>query len=152
MRTLPDDMTLNDIMVIAEHLYAWWKNCCQNYLLMFLVNHALKVYRSCEWYKELKYYLLPNDTSSRSMGCLFAVNPSGGSHGASLTQHSIHTAAWLSRKWERGIWCTRHIMESVAVTLSTYSAIKPRTKWTSSSVKSIRRSYKRIYGVCNGGW
>lgn len=149
---LLDKSTANDIMSLAEHTrmvripsVITRHNC----FLTLLVNHVLKVCRSREWYKELKYYLLSNGASSRSMGRFSAASAPVKSL---WRPYSMHTAALLWGEWERGTWYIRHIMVSVAVTLSTYAAMKPRTKWTSSWVKSIHRSYKRIYGVCNGVW
>lgn len=46
-----------------------------HFLLMFLVYNVLQVCRSRELYEEPEYYLLSNDTFSRSMGRFFAMSP-----------------------------------------------------------------------------
>lgn len=121
-------------------------NCCQNCLLMVLVNHVPTVCGSHEWY-EVLYIIFSQMTTLQGPWVVSSQRtpPARWSHNDDL--YGIHTAAWLCGEWGRGIWYIRHIMASVAVTLSTYSAITPRTKWTSSSVKSIHRSYKE-YMVC----
>lgn len=74
-------------------------------------------------------------------------------HGSDLWDIDSHThthTPW--REQDGGVCYCKHISVPEEATLSTYIAIKPRTQWTSSSVKSARRSYKRIYGLCNAVW
>lgn len=79
-----------------------------------------------------------------------AVNRCSDVTAMTLRRTRCRLVVWRMR--ESGAWCGERIMVPVEATLSTYIAIKPRTQWTSSSVKSVHRSYKRIYGLCNGVW
>lgn len=109
----------------------------------------------------LTCYAFPNSllkTLFNLKRCLFKVcgwfpssKPQQWCHGDDLTAHTLQLAH-VEDERESGVWWGKRIMVPVEATLSTYIAIKPRTQWTSSSVKSVHRSYKRIYGLCNGVW